>query len=249
MGARGLYTDYRFGARNVVSTVRDRREQKGVQQVPPEAPTVSLLDSPNLPDLRALLTPKKQDLRNSIMGKQQPAPPAKKKESRMVLVVPDPAFRGPTSRYGTDLFDIRERTKLDAAKKKEKEAEVALERERSARMEAEREEEAREADRKIRELTLYRDALVKDRESSSSKPSGSKGVVSRARKRTRSPTPPPRHPSSSPSPSRTPLSTCRQRETVRAGKGKGRRGSYSRSPSPRRHLREPRSSARTVPGL
>ena len=128
MGARGLYTYYRFGARNVMSSIRDRREQKGVQQVPPEAPTVSLLDSTNLPDLRALLTPKKQDLRNSIMGKQQPAPPVKKKETKMVLVVPDPAFRGPTSRYGTDFFDIRERTKLAAAKKKEKEAEEALER-------------------------------------------------------------------------------------------------------------------------
>ena len=99
-----MYTDYRFRARNVVSTVRDRREQKGVQEVPPEAPTVSLLDSPNLPDLRSLLTPKKQDLRNTIVGKQQPAPPAKKKEPRMVLVVPDPAFSGPTSRYGTNLL-------------------------------------------------------------------------------------------------------------------------------------------------
>ena len=188
----------------MLSSIRDRREQKGVQLVPPEAPTVSLLDSPNPPDLRALLTPKKQDLRNSIKGKQQPAPPAKK-ETKMVLVVPDPAFRGPTSRYGTDLFDIRERTKLDAAKKKEKEAEEALKRERSARIEAEREEEAREADRKIRELTRYRDALVKDREGSSSKPSGSQGAVSRARKRTRSPTPPPRSSPSSPSSSRTPL--------------------------------------------
>jgi hypothetical protein len=234
---------YRFGARNVLSSIRDRREQQGVQLVPPEAPTESLLDLPHKPDLRELLTPKKPDLRNSIKGKQQPAPPAKK-ETKMVLVVPDPAFNGPTSRYGTDLFDIRERSKLEAAKKKEKEAEEALKRERAARIE----EEAKEADRKIRELTRYRDALVKDREGSSSKPTGSQGAV-RARKRTRSPTPPPRSSHSSPSSSRTPLSTSRRRETVRAGKGKGRRSSYSRSQSPRRHPREPRPSARTVPGL
>ena len=97
------------------------------------------------------------------------------------------------------------------------------------------------------ELTRYRDALVKDREGSSSKPTSSQGAV-RARKRTRSPTPPPRSSHSSPSSSRTPLSTSRRRETVRAGKGKGRRSSYSRSQSPRRHPREPRPSARTVPG-
>jgi hypothetical protein len=238
-----LYMGYRFGARNVLSSIRDRREQQGVQLVSPEAPTESLLDLPHQPDLRELLTPKKPDLRDSIKGKQQPAPPVKK-VTKMVLVVPDPAFNGPTSRYGTNLFDIRERSKLEEAKKKEKEAEEALKKAGADRIE----EEAKEADRKIRELTRYRDALVKDREGSSSKPTGSHGAV-RARKRTRSPTPPPRPSHSSPSSSRTPLSTSRRRETVRAGKGKGRRSSYSRSQSPRRHPREPRPSARTVPGL
>ena len=159
----------------------------------------------------------------------------------MVLVAVDPAFKGPTCRYGSNLFDIRERSKLEEAKKKEKEAEEALKQAGADRIE----EEAKEADRKIRELTRYRDALV--REGSSSKPTGSHGAV-RARKRTRSPTPPPRPSHSSPSSSRTPPSTSRRRETVRAGKGKGRRSSYSRSQSPRRHPREPRPSERTVPG-
>ena len=77
---------------------------------------------------------------------------------------------------------------------------------------AAREDEAREADRKILELTRYRDALVKD--GCFSKPSGSQGAAPRARKRTMSPTPP------SLSPSRSPPTTYRRREAVRAGKGK-----------------------------
>jgi hypothetical protein len=152
-------------------------------------------------------------------------------------------------------MDIRERTKLEVARKKEEEAKEALK-----KAEADRnEEETREADRKIRELTRYRDALV--RECSTSKPTGSHGAA-RPRKRTRSPTPPARssHPSSHPSParsshpsshlsSRTPTPSSRRRETARGGKGKGGRVSYSRSQSHRRHPREPRPSERTVPGL
>jgi hypothetical protein len=251
MGARGLYSGYRFGARNVVTTIRDRRELEGVQLDSPEAVTEPLLDQAHQPDLRDLLTPKKPDLRDTIKGKQQPAAPVKKvpvktvpvkKVPKMVLVAVDPAYQGPYSRYGSNLLDIRERSKLEEAKKKEKEAKEALK-----QAEADRnEEETREADRKIRELTRYRDALV--REGSTSKPTGSHGAV-RARKRTRSPTPPARPSHASPSSSRTPPSTSRRRETVRAGKGKGGRVSYSRSQSPRRHPREPRPSERTVPGL
>ncbi len=63
---------YRFGARNVVSSIRDRREQQGVQLDSPEAVTEPLLDQSHQPDLRELLTPKKPDLRDTIKGKQQP---------------------------------------------------------------------------------------------------------------------------------------------------------------------------------
>ena len=164
----------------------------------------------------------------------------------MVMVTPDPSFIGPHTFSGTNLFDIRERSKLDSARQKEKEAEAALEMERAARKEAEREEEAREVDRKMRALTWYRDALMKN---SSSSPRGTQGVVPRARKRSRSPTPPSRHTTSSPSASRSPPTSSRQRGTTRAGKGKDRRRSFSRSPSLRHHPREPRPSSVTVPGL
>ena len=264
MGARGLYKGYRFGARNVVNTIRDRRELEGVQQDPPEAVIDPLQDQAHHHDLRELLTPKKADLRDTIKGKQMPAVPVKKvpaktvpvkKVTKMVLVAVDPSYQGPFTNCGTDLMDIRERTKLEVARKKEEEAKEALK-----KAEADRnEEETREADKKIRELTRYRDALV--RECSTSKPTGSHGAA-RPRKRTRSPTPPARssHPSSHPSParsshpsshlsSRTPTPSSRRRETARGGKGKGGRVSYSRSQSPRRHPREPRPSERTVPGL
>jgi hypothetical protein len=246
MSARGRYAGYRFGSRNVVEKVRDRREQQVVMNVPPEAPTVPLLDQQNQLDLRSLLTPKKPDLRNNLGRKQVPAPPIKRKEPKMVMVTPDPSFIGPHTYSGTDLFDIRERSKLDSARQKEKEAEAALEKERAARKEAEREEEAREVDRKMRELTRYRDALMRN---NSSSPKGKHGVVPRSRKRSRSPTPPSRQTTSSPSASRSPPSSSRQRGTTRAGKGKDKRRSFSRSPSLRHHPREPRPSSVTVPGL
>ena len=251
MGARGLYKGYRFGARNVVNTIRDRRELEGVRQDPPEAAIDPLQDQAHHADLRELLTPKKPDLRDNIKGKQLPAAPVKKelvktvpikKVPKMILVPVDPSYQGPYARYGTDLFDIRERTKLDAAKKKEEEAKEALKKAEEER----NEEETREADRKIRELTRYRDALV--RECSTSKPTGSHGAA-RPRKRTRSPTPPSRSSHPPPSASRTPTPSSRRRETARSGKGKGGRMSYSRSHSPRHHPREPRPSAKTVPGL
>ena len=180
MSARGRYAGYRFGSRNVVGKIRDRREQQVVMNMPPEAPTVPLLDQQNQLDLRSLLTPKKPDLRTNLGRKQVPAPPIKRKETKLVMVTPDPSYIGPHTYSGTDLQDIRERSKVDAARQKEKEAKAALEKERAARKEAEREEEAREVERKMRELTRYRDALMRN---SSSSPKGKHGVVPRSRKR------------------------------------------------------------------
>ena len=76
MSARGRYAGYRFGKRNVVEKIRNRREQQAVQMTP-EAPTVPLLDQQNQLDLRSLLTPKKPDLRANLGRKLVPAPPRK----------------------------------------------------------------------------------------------------------------------------------------------------------------------------
>ena len=162
------------------------------------------------------------------------------------MVTPDPNYIGPHTYSGTDLQDIRQRSKVDAARLKEKEAKAALEKEREARRDAEREEAAREVERQMRELTRYRDALMRN---SSSSPKGEHRAVPRSRKRSRSSTPPSRQASASPSASRSPPSSSRQRGTTRLGKGKDKRHSFSRSPSHRKQHGEHRPHAVTVPGL
>ena len=241
MSARGRYAGFRFGKRNVVEKIRNMREQQAVH-LTPEAPTVPLLDQQNQQDLRSLLTPKKPDLRANLGRKIIPAPP--RKETRLVMVTPDPKYIGPHTYSGTELQDIRQRSKVEAARLKEQEAKAALEKESEARRDAEREEAARVVERQMRELTRYRDALMRN---SSSSPKGEHRTVPRSRKRSRSSTPPSRQ--TSPSASRSPPSSSRQRGNTRLGKGKDKRHSFSRSPSHRKHHGEHRPHAVTVPGL
>ena len=122
---------------------------------PPPTPLADSTSDPAPADLRSLLTPKKQDLRDTIRNKTPSAP----SKVKMVLVTPNPNYTGPGARAGTDQMDIRERSKTEEERRKEKEAEDILAEQRAVRKAAE-EEEAREAEREIAKLTRYKDALL-----------------------------------------------------------------------------------------
>ena len=242
MECRGKYTLYRFGKRNVVAAARERREHMG-SQAPPQT-----LSKPK-EDLRSLLPPRRHapDLRTNLQRRADPGTmaakpePARKKEVKMILLPKDPNYRGPGAGMGTGMMDVRERRKVEEARKKEKEAEQALLIQTAERMAAE-EEEALRAEGVISSLTHYRDALLRR----GGQTSGPVGEL-RSSKRTRSPTPS-RSPPPAPSPSRTPPPSDRRRLTARSGKGKEKRSSFSRSPS-RETYREARPTNRSVPGL
>ena len=204
---------------------------------PPSAPPPAELCEP-VPDLRQLITPKKVDLRNSIIRKTPPAPRKLHKSKR------NRSYTGPVAGREAE-YDIRERQKTEEAREREREAEQVLAETRALR-EAAEEDEARVVNKKIAVLVSYKDALV----SNSSQPHGSQHPLhSRKRGRTRTPS---RSPSSSPAPSpcRSPRPEAeRRRETARGGKGKERRRSYSRSPIPEHRRRAARTPERAIPGL
>ena len=79
MKARGRYPLYQFGSRHLIAAMKARRESTGRESSPPSAPpSVELEES--VPDLRALIPPKKADLRETINRKPPQAP---RKESKL----------------------------------------------------------------------------------------------------------------------------------------------------------------------